>query len=228
MNIDLMINALLNALRGVALAEGEPLGGGAAEELALRYLSNKVAAVFNVTVPARSTVRVHVPMPEPVTARGIAFARAIGLLSGYKLCENQLDDHFSLISSARKLVDPLAQFASREDAATPPNIPAGLSERRDERERLLERVTSIAGIPPGMASLTGEKRRSALLTAVTSVLAPVLADREIAELIDDGQGNSMRMRTDRVYRRRKAAETWTARNFEGFVVASVHAVPGAE
>jgi hypothetical protein len=223
-----MIDALLNALRDVALAEGEPLGDGAAEELALRYLSNKVATVFNVTVPARSAVRVHVPMPEPVTARSIAFARAIGLLSGYKLCEKQLDDHFSLISAARKLVDPLAQFASREDAATPPTIPAGLRERRDERERLLQRVTSIAGIPPGMASLTGEKRRSALLTAVTSVLAPVLADREIAELIDDGQGDSMRMRTDRVYRRRKATEAWTSRNFEGFVVASVQPVPSAE
>ena len=228
MDIDGMIGALLNALREAARAEGEPLGEGNAEELALQYLSYKVATLFNITVPARSTVRVHIPMPEPVAARGIAFARAIGLLSGYKRCENQLDAHFNLISAARKLVEPLGQFASCEDAATPPTVPEGLSERRDERERLLERVTSIAGIPPGMASLTGEKRWSALLTGVTSLLAPVLDNREIAELLDDGQGGDMPKRIDRVYRRRKATEAWASRNFEGFVVASVQPVPGAE
>ena len=223
MNIEAMIGALETALVAAARDEGVELPAGAPEGRARAYLMRRVPTAFRFVVPPGTAMVVSLPPLAASERRGVALARAIGLFAGYQLCETRLEENYKMIRAARQLVKPLAAFGALEEQAMPAQ--AGIVAKSLENARsLLPLVSAMAEAPPGIANQVGVKRESALLTAVTSVLAPALEDREIAELLDDSDPNDehddLRKRTDRVYRRRKAAETWTSGNAEGFLVAS--------
>jgi hypothetical protein len=208
---------LLEALKEVALADGTPIPPGASPvEFANLYRAAHDPAVQRTD------------MAEPSSHKGVALARALGLLATHEIIAPSLRAMRQARIAAADAMDALARLCSANDELRrrgQKNSP--LYGIQDPAVLVLVGLTAaLPQIPESISILSDEDRHEALVMNVTRELESSFKPAEVAGLVDDGQGGTKRQRWDRARSRRRDLTAWTSPFTEAWFVPAGCKGPG--
>jgi len=191
---------LMDALTEVAAADGTPIPVDATPmETAQWYRAAHDPAVQRMD------------MPEPSPHKGVALARALGLLAAHEIMAPSLRAMRQARIAAADAMNALARLCSANDELRRiGQEESPLYGVQQPAVQVLEGLSvGLPQIPESISILSDVDRQEALVMNVTRELESAFKPAEVTRLVDDGQGGTKRQRWDRARSRRRDISTWT-------------------
>ena len=194
------IRLLADALTRVVQADGTLIPPGASP----MELANFYRAAHDPTAQRRGT-------SEPSLHKGIALARALGLVTAHEILAPSLRAMRQARIAAADAMDALERLCSANDEL----------RRRGQKESPLYGIqdpavlvlkglsTALPQIPESISMLSDADRQEALVMNVTREIESAFTPAEVTKLVDDGQGGTKRNRWDRARSRRRDLPAWS-------------------
>jgi len=167
---------------------------------------------------------------EPSKHRGVALARALGLLSSHEIMRPLLEAMRRARIAADAMMALLGEFcAANNDLRRLGQRHTPLFEGQEHARRLSLTLTAARlRMPPSFSSASDAEQEEALLMNVTRCLSVAFETADIARLVDDRGGGDAYARRARVRTRKRTLGSWDGPLSELWFIPDAYGLSGEE